>query len=544
MGDLTDMKQKRYFVKKLVILAVALSLCITTLQISAQETENNLSSNLIQVDTSQRQRQAHDTLDITLEKSNIFTTSTMRPLNVDTEIFSSENELLNPALAANGNDILAIAEEYVGPMETNIVVAYSEDAGVSWSDTYGISGEGSLTRNSVSYCHSSDFEAYGTCLPDYNSKELMLFHYPSMTDPTQVWGDSEGWVTWSTTLNNIEFYDIAVGGYPYGENSPAPEFHGVITLISFGDYGEQLENFYETSEGGIGACYLGFTGQLGDTVSVAMDPISQTYYEVMELRNDPDYPIEDGIFFEYCWLEPGNEDWWLNDWPGFIVEGASNPALASYNNNVYLVYELEGAIVCEYSSNAGESFNSITIAAEGAYPEIAIVGDKVLCSYVSGNDVYTAISENDGVSWTTEEALNDEAGSVVSEPYTIGAAGPYVAWTDDRNDAPTVFFDQAIEVAIPIIEIDNLAGGFGFSADILNTGNAAATNVEWSISFEGGVFFGGDAEGTISTLEADSQETVSSSFLFGFGGTEITVRAGTATESATANVLLFFITGL
>jgi|GEM_PF-5886261 len=538
------MKQKKYFVKKLVILAVALSLCITTMQISAQETENNHSSNLVPIDTTHLQREKQQNLDTHLVKTKGYQEMLMAPLNADTEIFSSENELLNPTLAANGNDILAVAEEYLGPMETNLVAAYSDDAGITWSETYSIAGEGSQTHATIDYCHTSDFEAYGTCVPDYNNKELWFLHFPSMTDPTQAWGDSEGWTTWSITLSSIEFYDIGIAGYPHGVDSPAEEFHGVVTLISNGDYGEQIENFYETTEGGIGACYLGFTGQLGDTVSVAMDPISQTYYEVMELRNDPDYPIEDGIFFEYCWLEPGNADWWLNDWPGFIVEGASNPALASYNNEVYLVYELDGAIVCEYSSDAGETFNSITIATAGEHPEISIVGDKVLCSYVSGNDVYTAISENSGASWTADAALNDEAGSVVSQPYALGGAGPYVAWTDDRNGVPTVFFDQAIEVLIPIIEIDNVAGGFGFSADILNSGNAAASNVEWSITFDGGVFFGGDAEGTITTLAPESSETVSSSFLFGFGGTEITVRAGVATESVTANVLLFFVTGL
>ncbi len=478
------MKRKKNFLKKLVILAVALTLCITTVQISAQETETPLGTNLVKIDTSKLQR-TDENLDVKLVKTNSFKTPITAPLNTDTEIFSSEYEVLNPTLAANGNTILAVAEEYVGPMETNLVASYSENAGITWSEAYSIAGDGSQVHATVDYCHTSDFEAYGTCVPDYINKELWFLHFPSMSDPTQPWGDSNGWTTWSIPLSNIDFYDIGIAGYPHGVDSPAEEFHGVITLISNGDYGEQIENFYETSEGSISACYLGFTGQLGDTVSVAMDPISQTYYEVMELRNDPDFPIEDGIFFEYCWLEPGNADWWLNDWPGFIVEGASNPALASYNNEVYLVYELGGEIVCEYSSDAGETFTSVTIAEDGAHPEISIVGETVLCSYVSENNVYTAISEDGGASWTTDAALNDESGSVVAQPYTIGAAGPYVAWTDDRSGTNTVFFDQAIEVAIPIIEIDNVAGGFGFTADILNTGTAAANNVAWSITCEG-----------------------------------------------------------
>ena len=52
--------------------------------------------------------------------------------------------------------------------------------------------------------------------------------------------------------------------------------------------GETIENYYETEDMGIGACYLSFTGELGDTISVDIDQSTETYFEAMELRNDPE----------------------------------------------------------------------------------------------------------------------------------------------------------------------------------------------------------------------------------------------------------------
>ena len=116
----------------------------------------------------------------------------------------------------------------------------------------------------------------------------------------------------------------------------------------------------------------------------------------MEISNDPDYGLEEsyGVFYEYCWVEPGNENWWENDWPGMVIEHASNPDLAADAGNCYLVCEYDGGIVCYYSSDAGENFESSTISTSGTFPTVSIVGTTVVCSYFRNGNLYTSISEN------------------------------------------------------------------------------------------------------------------------------------------------------
>ena len=99
----------------------------------------------------------------------------------------------------------------------------------------------------------------------------------------------------------------------------------------------------------------------------------------------------------------------------------------------------------------------------------------------------------------------------------------------------------------PVIEIGNITGGlFKVKAVIKNTGDGVATNVSWSIKLTGGlIILGKDTSGTIASLNASGEQTVSSKLILGFGKTVITVSAEIAESSDTveqdAFVLLFFI---
>lgn len=95
----------------------------------------------------------------------------------------------------------------------------------------------------------------------------------------------------------------------------------------------------------------------------------------------------------------------------------------------------------------------------------------------------------------------------------------------------------------PGIEIDTISGGlFKVSAVIKNTGTAAATDVQWSITLTGGlILLGKESTGTIPTIEAGATADIASQVILGFGKTVITVTADTAIQSQNATVLFVFI---
>jgi hypothetical protein len=96
---------------------------------------------------------------------------------------------------------------------------------------------------------------------------------------------------------------------------------------------------------------------------------------------------------------------------------------------------------------------------------------------------------------------------------------------------------------VPVIEIGNITGGlFKVNAVIKNTGDAAATNVQWSIKLTGGlIILGKESTGTIPTIAAGATVDISSKLILGFGKTVMTVTADTATTSHNATVLIVFI---
>jgi len=93
------------------------------------------------------------------------------------------------------------------------------------------------------------------------------------------------------------------------------------------------------------------------------------------------------------------------------------------------------------------------------------------------------------------------------------------------------------------IEIGTITGGlFKVHAGIKNTGDAEATNVEWSIKFTGGlILLGRDSAGTIPSIAAGATADISSKAILGFGNTVVTISADTATTAQNATVLFVFI---
>ena len=139
------------------------------------------------------------------------------------------------------------------------------------------------------------------------------------------------------------------------------------------------------------------------------------------------------------------------------------------------------------------------------------------------------------------------SGATATTSHAWASAGTYdvKVKAKDSNGAESGWSPahSIVITAGPSIQIGDITGGlFKVKAVIKNTGGGAATNVSWKIELTGGlIILGKVSTGTIPTIAAAGQATVSSKLILGFGKTVVKVTADTATKSVNATVLLVFI---
>jgi hypothetical protein len=146
-------------------------------------------------------------------------------------------------------------------------------------------------------------------------------------------------------------------------------------------------------------------------------------------------------------------------------------------------------------------------------------------------------------------------------PYTSGVtAEDYHSWKfpgdyeirvkakDDKggesswSDPSTIHILQA-----PIVDISVISGGLlKVNTKIKNNGEVEATNVQWSITLDGGtILIGKESNGEIPSIPPGGSEPINSGLILGFGNTQVTVTAeileGTDTRTQGATVFLFYI---
>jgi hypothetical protein len=124
----------------------------------------------------------------------------------------------------------------------------------------------------------------------------------------------------------------------------------------------------------------------------------------------------------------------------YIGEG-EHPTIAHSGNNVVIIYMSGGNLICGYSTDDGDTFQTTTIG-QGQYPDVCSLGSKFLCAYVSGGNLYL-IDSTDGSSWSSPVKINDQDGSVVAEENCLDIHAAGVVWTDSRDGMNAIYYAPA-----------------------------------------------------------------------------------------------------
>jgi hypothetical protein len=82
-----------------------------------------------------------------------------------------------------------------------------------------------------------------------------------------------------------------------------------------------------------------------------------------------------------------------------------------------------------------------------------------------------------------------------------------------------------------------LSGGLGASARIKNNGASDLSNVEWSMTFEGGIVFQQKTQGVITTFPSGGTVDINTGFVFGFGLVDLVITVGSTEKTYPVMVL-------
>ena len=158
-------------------------------------------------------------------------------------------------------------------------------------------------------------------------------------------------------------------------------------------------------------------------------------------------------------------------------------------------------------------------------------------SAVAGSETYFAASVTGGEKpYTYLWDFGDGQKSTDSQPsHMYISAGEYIVTvtitdSDGMSATATAVMNVDEVVDIEPVEINSVSGGLFLSAEISSGSNP----VEWSITVDGSVFFGGSDTGD---LPAGVTETIKAPLTIGFGLVDITVSANEVTKEYSAFLL-------
>jgi len=477
--------------------------------------------------------------------------------DMDVQVTYSEGFDIQPTITNDdaGNLVLGYIGDPNGAGEYGVWFTSSMDQGATWPPETSV-GLTVPTPEKPSIDHWGEGHFYATMAPSSSDFDGGAFYLLDFTDVTSLY-DSFNAVYW--TFNDLGdgykfFKDVSMAC----DNGLEDYAWGGASII--GDYaGNEIETpmfTYQADEAGVAWIYT-FNIEENDTyyehgqsTSTDIDPATHLSYSVWNFENDTTgnldiyfYSFDFGVWEEYEGypIHPGVGE-------GIISSGSdlTNIDISAQNGNILLVAETGDEVICYRSNDGLQTVETSVIAGSGAsYPRIIHTEDNTaVCLFTRDNNVFTSITNDGGQTWNTPVQINDEDGTVIADEKMTDISPLGAVWTDDRIGDQNIFFDVP-GVAVPIIQIDSIAGGFGVSATIINDGTADAENIPWSITLEDGfVLLGGETTGEIPILAAGDSVTISTGLILGFGSSTIKVSVGGAQKQTSGTVLLFFVIGV
>ena len=154
-------------------------------------------------------------------------------------------------------------------------------------------------------------------------------------------------------------------------------------------------------------------------------------------------------------------------------------------------------------------------------------------------------------SYTTSWIGPFPSGLTTEIHYTWSTIGTYEVKVKakDQNDFESEWSTPLVVTILdlkPYLTIEPITGGlFAVTTEIQNSGEIAATNLNWEMTVDGNfILSGASASGTIETINVGSTATIKVSPVFGFGKIKITATVnadGLEPMTETANGFLFFV---
>ncbi len=225
----------------------------------------------------------------------------------------------------------------------------------------------------------------------------------------------------------------------------------------------------------------------------------------------------------------GGED--IYHWSWSFGDGSQ-----SSKQNPTHVYDTAGTFTVELTvTSGGESASDTADVIVYDIDELRVnLADG---SAVAGSETYFAASVTGGEKpYTYLWDFGDGQKSTESQPsHMYISAGEYIVTvtiTDSDGMSATATAVMNVDEAVDIepVEINSVSGGLFLSAEISSGNNP----VEWIITVDGSVFFGGSDTGD---LPAGVTETIKAPLTIGFGLVDITVSANEVTKEYSAFLL-------